>query len=67
MADHCNICDTRRPASGTQILILGDDWIEFCRPCGTAEKLTNSVTGEQKSILEVFESDGTKPIWQDLR
>lgn len=54
MADHCTFCDTRRPAGGTNHLILGDDWLEFCQPCGEKETLTNSDTGEVKSIVEVF-------------
>lgn len=55
MADHCSFCDTRRPEGGTNILILGGDWLEFCEPCGEKEMLTNSQTGEQKCIREVFE------------
>ena len=55
MADHCTFCDTRRPSGGTNHLILGDDWLEFCQPCGEKETLTNRDTGEVKSIVEVFE------------
>ena len=65
MANHCGICDTRRPVTGTNHLVLGDDWIEFCRPCGEKEMLTNGETGEQKSILEVFCMGDVKPIWED--
>mgnify|MGYP003117547627 FL=1 len=65
MANYCNICETRRPASGTNMLVLGDDWIEFCRPCGETEKLTNGETGEQKSIVEVFKLCGNEPLWAD--
>ena len=67
MANHCSICDTRRPETGTNMLVLGDQWIEFCRPCGEKEMLTNGETGEQKSVLEVFCMGGTKPIWEDER
>ena len=55
MADHCSFCDTRRPEGGTNILILGGDWLEFCKPCGEKEMLTNSQTGEEKCIREVFD------------
>lgn len=65
MANYCMICKTRRPASGTNMLVLGDEWIEFCRPCGDTEKLTNGETGEQKSIVDVFTMCGTKPLWED--
>ena len=65
MADHCKICDTNRPATGTNHLVLGDQWIEFCRPCGEKEMLTNSATGEQKSVLEVFCMGDVKPTWED--
>ncbi len=53
MSDYCNICDTRRPAGGTQHLVLGDDWLEYCQSCGDTETLTNSETGEVKTIAEV--------------
>lgn len=54
MADHCSICDVRRPQGGTNILILGEMWLEFCEPCGKKEVLQNNQTGEQKPICEVF-------------
>ena len=63
MADHCIFCETRRPEGGTNILILGDNWLEFCKPCGEKEMLTNSQTGEEKSIREVF--DMTKSTKED--
>tara|TARA_X000000368_G_C22480121_1_gene471669 strand:+ start:130 stop:276 length:147 start_codon:yes stop_codon:yes gene_type:complete len=47
------------------MLVLGDDWIEFCRTCGETEKLTNGETGEEKSIVEVFKLCGNQPIWED--
>jgi hypothetical protein len=64
MANHCQYCDTRRPqpterfSSGTKIMVLGTDWFEFCESCGDDKKysLTNSETGEQKTLDEVFES-----------
>lgn len=60
MADHCSFCDTRRPVGGTNILILGGDWLEFCKPCGDSEKLTNRETGETKTIREVFDLTKTE-------
>jgi len=54
MADHCCFCDTRRPAGGTNILVLGGDWFEFCEPCGDKETLNNRDTGEVKTLAEVF-------------
>jgi hypothetical protein len=39
---------------GTNILVLGSDWLEFCEPCGNKETLTNGDTGEVKTIAEVF-------------
>jgi hypothetical protein len=56
MADQCSFCDERRPAGGTNMLILGPHWIEFCQPCGEVEELTNSVTGKVMTIREIFES-----------
>jgi hypothetical protein len=54
MADHCTFCDTRRPSGGTNTLVLGGDWLEFCEPCGETETLTNRDTGEVKTLAEVF-------------
>ena len=55
MSDYCNICDTRRPAGGTNHLVLneGDLWLEFCKPCGETEELTNPETGETLKINEL--------------
>jgi hypothetical protein len=66
MADHCSICDTRRPAGGTNILgILNSDggelWIEFCRPCGEHETLTNRWTKETITVRELFDCSPTWP------
>ena len=56
MADHCSFCDAHRPIDGTNMLVIGEDWLEFCRPCGETEKLINSRTGEEATIREVFDS-----------
>jgi len=56
MSNYCVFCETKRPSTGTNTLVLGDEWLEFCRPCGHSEKLTNSQTGETKSIIEVWKS-----------
>jgi len=53
MSDYCNICNTRRPEGGTQHLVLGDEWLEYCQPCGDSETLTNGDTGETLTIAEV--------------
>lgn len=57
MADHCQICDTRRPEGGTNHLVLngGALWIEFCPPCGLTETLTNPETGEVITVQALFE------------
>ena len=55
MADHCSFCDTRRPSGGTNTLILGGDWLEFCQPCGDKETLRNAHTGEVKTLREVLD------------
>ena len=65
MSDYCNFCETRRPESGTNILVLGENWFEFCRPCGTTEMLTNGETGEQKSFVDVFNEGEQMCKWQD--
>lgn len=55
MADHCVFCDTRRPEGGTNTLILGADWLEFCTSCGDIETLTNRESGLVLTIKEVFD------------
>ena len=63
MAIHCGFCDTRRPEPtedyphGTKMMIMGDDWFEFCEPCGNSVKLTNNETGEEKTLAEIFNSE----------
>ena len=51
MADHCCICDTRRPIGGTNILVLngGEFWLEFCPNC-VSEPITNAETGETIAV-----------------
>lgn len=56
MADHCNICDTRRPEGGTKILIVNSgDWLEFCPRCEDHE-MENVETGERATLLEIWAS-----------
>jgi len=51
MADHCCICDTRRPYGGTNLLVLngGELWLEFCDLCAD-EPITNAETGETIAV-----------------
>lgn len=55
MADHCSICDWRRPYGGTNILVLnnGELWIEFCPSCAD-EPITNAETGETIAVGTLF-------------
>lgn len=65
MADHCSICDCRRPDGGTNHLVLngGQVWIEFCVPCGEKEILTNPA-GERVTVGELFRAgmEGREPV-----
>lgn len=56
MADHCGICDTRRPEGGTKILVLngGALWIEFCKHCENSP-ITNAETGETITVGALFD------------
>jgi hypothetical protein len=38
------------------MLVLGEDWLEFCGPCGETVNLTNVKTGDEATIREVFDS-----------
>ena len=64
MADHCSICDTRRPEGGTECIVLneGQIWIEYCPACIDKEVpgLTNADTGETATPRQLLE--GT---WQE--
>lgn len=53
MAPYCCFCGCNKPTVGT--LVLGDQWLEFCEPCGDRETLTNGETGEVKTVREVFD------------
>jgi len=57
MADHCGICDTRRPEGGTKILVLngGALWIEFCKHCENSP-ITNAETGETITVGALFDN-----------
>lgn len=62
MADHCGICDTRRPEGGTKILVLngGALWLEFCKNC-ESKTIQNADTGETTTLGALFDksSDST--------
>ena len=54
MADHCNLCDTRRPSGGTNLLVVaGAGWIEFCPRCASTP-IRNADTGEVTTVGELF-------------
>jgi len=55
MADYCAFCETRRPAGGTNHLVLngGALWLEFCPSCGDKETLSND-KGETITFNELF-------------
>lgn len=55
MADYCGFCDTRRPAGGTNMLVLGSGWFEYCKPCGEKEVLVNAETGEEITLRGLFD------------
>ena len=37
------------------MLVIGEKWLEFCKPCGDEQLLRHEVTGEEKTIREVFD------------
>ena len=63
MANHCGFCDTRRPQPtdeyphGTKMMIINDDWLEFCQHCGDDPEyvLTHAISGDTYTLNEVFE------------
>lgn len=54
MADLCRFCGARNPKGGVKVLILGDDWVEFCVDCGDKPLFENKETGEIISPNELF-------------
>lgn len=56
MADHCGICDIRRPEGGTKILVLngGALWLEFCKHCEN-KTIQNVETGETTTLGALFD------------
>ena len=53
MSNQCGFCITK---TDTDMLVLGDQWLEFCSPCGDVETLTNAQTGEVATIKAVFDN-----------
>jgi hypothetical protein len=53
MADKCSFCKEKKP---TNHLVLngGDLWIEFCKPCGEKETLTND-KGETLTVQQIYD------------
>ncbi|MAE83575.1 MAG: hypothetical protein CMB80_12605 [Flammeovirgaceae bacterium] len=41
-------------------LVLGDRWLDFCTPCAETETVTNSETGEIKTVIELVNDGSTK-------
>jgi hypothetical protein len=35
------------------LVLNGNDWLEYCKPCGVSVKLTNAETNEQKTLKEI--------------
>ena len=64
MADHCLICNTRRPEGGTNHLVLngGETWIEFCGPCGEAEVIYNVADATQSTVAALFRGEAPVPV-----
>ena len=65
MSDYCTFCETRRPAGGTNHLVLngGKVWLEFCEPCGEHETLHNPEINLTATVGEIFRAaeEGRKP------
>ena len=63
MSNRCGFCDTK---TETDMLVLGNQWLEFCSPCGETETLNNAETGEVASIKAVFDNiaDGSPIVSQ---
>jgi hypothetical protein len=59
VSDYCSFCDTRRPAGGTNMLVLngGKVWLEFCEVCGDREYIINVLTGEHYTLANLLLQD----------
>jgi hypothetical protein len=42
------------------MLVLGDNWLEFCEPCGAENTVTNQDTGETISVADLFKRLGAE-------
>jgi hypothetical protein len=64
MADKCGYCGEKTP---TNHLVLngGALWIEFCKPCGDKETLTNQ-DGETFTIQQIFDKSGDKATKKEV-
>jgi len=55
MPDRCSYCEQVRPVGGTDHLVLGKLWIEFCPPCGEKATVSNAETGESLTVKAKFD------------
>lgn len=53
---YCVICKTFKKSGETSMLVLGDQWVEYCEDCKNKKVLENKETGEDMSIAEVIET-----------
>jgi translation initiation factor 2 beta subunit (eIF-2beta)/eIF-5 len=60
MANECCYCGERH--IDTSMLILGENWIEFCEECGSKETVTNVETKETITIKQLFDRLSAAPI-----
>lgn len=48
----CTFCGMRHK-DGLKGLVLGDDFVMFCAPCGDKVKFTNVESGEEKTVTQL--------------
>jgi hypothetical protein len=59
----CSICNDTDPEGGTKHLVLqgGVNWLEFCESCGEPTGIANLNTGENRSLINIFNTHKTRP------
>jgi len=56
VANHCCVCDRRWPPEPVIMIVLGDEWLEFCAECqDTPDFFTNGETEQKATPRQLFE------------
>lgn len=53
--NRCDFCDDVGIPTKVIFLKVGEGLLEFCEPCGAKVTLQNASTGEEKTLVDIYE------------